>query len=262
MRRFTFPLPVRAYELGPRSVATPAAIARWLEHLRWEAARPDASNMVSLFQNGGRTVVRKQRIWFERPIGWEQGLVGEVWLQRIGRSSFDLGQIIREDDGGAIRVAALITGVYLGPSNRPEPLPDFLRAHEAPDPSTADRVAAALDDTFSADVPSDAAEHRIEVLPSHLDLLEHVNQARYVEWLDDVRVMVRSGSEARRRALEDEILREVVLVYDSEIRLNETAVIRAWPGSPTKTEYRMNVGASLACAARSRIQGRSPDSKE
>lgn len=173
----------RGYELDADALAPPGAFARWLEHARWTALA-DLAATVPLFSRG---VVRAQRWRWEAPVRFGDALEITTWIGRVGRTSFDFVHRVRRHGDGALVAFTAATVVRLGAAG-PEPLPAEARALVVEDDAPETRPLA-----LDAPPPGCARFRRI-VTASDLDLYRHVNQARWVDLLDDARQLAAPGA--------------------------------------------------------------------
>ena len=171
----------RGYELDANVTVPGSTVLRYLEHLRWESARDPSSPLGKLFQDGYRTVVRAQQLEIEDHIGLDVDLDVSLELGHVGRASMEmLHEVVRVSDGKCV-ARGVVTAVYLNPSGRPHSIPQEIRDLSVREERTT--LAVPLVEQATAD----AWSRRFVVMPSDLDLFQHVNHARYLDYFDDTR---------------------------------------------------------------------------
>lgn len=212
--RVTIEVDVRGYEMDPSGRLSPGSLARILEHTRWQTLRDEDFGIVQHFQSG---VVRAQRMTVEDRIAFPDVLRVHTWIGRVGRTSFDFVQRVERVGDGAEVALNATTVVHMGPEG-PAPVHDAVREKvleegypEVPAPPVAS--------------PEDAFEHPILPRWSDQDVFHHVNQARYVDWLEDAR----AASEGALPHPSDRALRALSIQYDGEARAGQALRLRAFP---------------------------------
>ena len=102
---------------------------RFLEY--FEAARADLVNeLVDIGRPDGLgLLVARHEVDYLVPLVYRRVPIAvDLWVERIGRTSFTVGYEVVEDDRSVIYGRALTVIVAVGlPSGRAEPLPDFVR---------------------------------------------------------------------------------------------------------------------------------------
>jgi acyl-CoA thioesterase FadM len=126
----------------------------------------------------GAGVARAQHVESRLDVTYPSTLRMETVFGRVGRTSLDMVHSFTRVSDEAVVARARITIVQLGP-NGPSPI----------DPSVAALVTAAeAPEALPWTAPDDGAfETTIVVRPSDQDQFGHVNQARYVDFADDLR---------------------------------------------------------------------------
>ncbi len=127
-------------------------------------------------------VVRAQDLWVGAPATHGTELELDLTLARVGNSSVTFAERATRVADGVEVARAFVTGVVLDGANKPTRVPDVIRAAvEAEEiPSTP---------SFAQAVPHDAFSRTVSIRPSDLDTLLHVNQSRYVDFVDDTRTL-------------------------------------------------------------------------
>jgi len=193
---------IRGIELDAAGTVSPGWLSRIFEHTRWQVFAMDDFALRGRMEGG---VARAGTFEYASPLSYQDEIEIATWVARAGRTSFDFGhRIIRLRDG-AIAARARMTVVNLGPEG----------------PAPIEPVIA----TFVVDEPAPAAlpwpeEERAQswkrqwiVRPSDQDSFCHVNQARYVDYIDDTRWFAAqagepAGVEGPLEGLSVEYLRE------------------------------------------------------
>ncbi len=205
-------LGVRGYEMDSTGRLPLGGMARLLEHARWDAIFSDALGIQRHFTHG---VVRAQRIAMLAAVSYPDALRVETWLGRVGRTSFDfVHRVVRLSDDRTVATGTTVA-VLLGPNGPAECPPEMrelVRAEPGPD------VPAP-----PAEAPAGAMEHPVVPRWSDQDVLGHVNQSRYLDWLEDARAALDLQGPRERAA------RSASIQYDGEARAGEPLVLRAWP---------------------------------
>lgn len=166
----------RGYELDARMCVTPSWFARHFEYLRWKAIHEGASGLRETVTGGRRLVIRAQRITIVEPIGPHVPLSLTLSVAEVGSSSIRLTQAALRE-GRAIAINDVV-GVALDADGRPTRVPDAVRMHATGAAEALPRLAP------RPETPAYTCE--VQVRPSDLDTLQHVNHARYVDFADDV----------------------------------------------------------------------------
>ena len=167
---------VRGLELDASGVMSPGWIARHLEHCRWEMFGAQEFALASKPTN---VVVRALAFEYAKPIRFPESLEILTWLARVGTTSLDLGHRVTRALDGETLAEARATLVHLGPQG-PAPLDPGLREltseYSAPSPKP-----------WRESVRKSAWARDWIVAPSDQDSFRHVNQARYVDYINDTR---------------------------------------------------------------------------
>lgn len=167
---------VRGYEMNASGSVPPAVVLRYAEHARWQALAGPGSPLEGHFRRG---VVRAQKLECRGTISYPAELELGTWVSRVGRTSFEFGHRFEQKQGGVIALATC-TVVCLDDAGAPAPVPDPVRAlvveDELPDV-----------EPLTSDAPANAWSRELAVLPSDQDILQHANQARYADYVEDTR---------------------------------------------------------------------------
>lgn len=193
---------IRGIELDATGTVSPGWLSRILEDTRWHAFARDDYALRGVMEGG---VARAGHFEYVAPLTYGDRVEIGTWVARVGRTSFDFGHRVIKTSDGTVAARARMTVVNLGPSG-PAPI----------DPIVADFV---LDEPAASarswpDVKSpDRWSRTWTVRPSDQDSFGHVNQARYVDYIDDTRwfaarATVSAGLEGALAGLSVEYLRE------------------------------------------------------
>ncbi len=172
----TTPYTIRGIELDASGCVPPGWFSRLYEDTRWRAFARDDYSLRGVMEGG---VARAGHYEYLAPLSYGDRVEIGTWVARAGRTSFDFGHRIVRVDDGRVAARARMTVVNLD-ANGPAPI----------DPVVADYV---LDEAVPAPRPwpdgerADSWKRRWLVRPSDQDSFRHVNQARYVDYIDDTR---------------------------------------------------------------------------
>jgi acyl-CoA thioesterase FadM len=204
--------PVRGNEIGFMGHISPGGLARYCEWARWAAALDPAYALAGKLGGG---VARAQTLAITGALRFPGDVVVRTSIERVGRTSLDFGHELARAEDGAIVARTRVTVVQLGPSG-PAPLPDEVRALAEPTGAPAPLEAG-------GPAEGDAFTHRFVVRPSDLDQFGHVNQAKYVDFLDDARLF---AARAAHPAGFDGPLGACSVEYEREVRAGEEVEAR------------------------------------
>jgi len=216
--RVTVSEAVRGYEMGQDGCLPYSGFARFCEHMRWELGR---RGHIADAQMPKRGVVRAQTHRYLAPLRFPNTWTGRTHLIHVGGSSLHYGHELTRDDGRVL-VQARTVIVLLDGSNRPAAAPSYLR----------DYVDSTLDAPTPLLVPEPSwcgtPDHTVHVRPSDQDSFGHVNQARYIDFVDDA-----------RRAAGLPPLLGVTLSYEHETLAGDTLAIEFGPADGVRHAFRM-----------------------
>ena len=235
----------RGYELDRRGKVSPATVLRYLEHLRWEAVN-EAPEVARTFEHGRRLVVVAQRLRLRRELALGEELELSLSIDRVGRSSLDFGHrihVVTDGHAGEPVAAARVTAVQLGPDGRSAPVSDEVRALARP---------SGIEDDFPpllAETPLDGAwSHRFAVRPSDLDILQHVNHAIYLAYVEDTRALAAAAGAPGIPGPPP--LRAVTLEYRRQAVLGDELEGRIRALGERELGFQLRRGDELLCSAR------------
>jgi len=162
---------------GDRDRKLPASwYLKRFEMLRW-AMIPKES--IGSFRRGGGSwyVVAGQILQIHREPGFGEILQGRVTVGHVGRTSMRFDHTLRDQEGGLV-ASGWVTAVNLDPEGRPTPVPDSVRG--IADPADLPPPAPPW-----PNAPAPEATHKLRTRYSDEDLLRHVNQSRYADYVAD-----------------------------------------------------------------------------
>lgn len=218
--RISLPLDVRGYELDRTGVVPATVLLRYMEHVRWEGLRKGGV-LQDMFQGGRRIVVRQQRLRVAAPLGYPQRVQVGLWVERVGRTSVEIGHDVRTSDG-ALVADALLVAVQLGPAGRPAEVSDAVRAQAAhpgrPDPRPV----------VDGGPPAGAFVLPLVVRPHEIDLLQHVNHSFYAEYFDDARHVAAAAGAYGEPARGAATAREVAVDYARSALPGDRLRVATW----------------------------------
>jgi len=172
-------------ETDATSTVGPGWISRMLERVRWSVFGLDTFALRDRVVGG---VARAGVFEYHGPLQRNDELEITTWLARVGNTSYDFGHAIKRLGDGTVAVRARVTVVHIGP--------------DGPAPLGADLHAAVHDEPVPVRAIWPEAERRSSwtrqwiVRPSDQDSFRHVNQARYVDYIDDTRHLASMAGEA------------------------------------------------------------------
>jgi acyl-CoA thioesterase FadM len=232
---------VRGIELDGTGTVSPGWIARILEHTRWQAFTAESSTLGRLMRGG---VARAGVYELTLPLRYGDELEIATWVSRVGRTSFDFGHRVARPKDGAVAVRARMTIVHLGPDG-PAPLDAAVSSFVVDEPAPA-----AL--PWPRGAPSDIWTRSWTVRPSDQDSFGHVNQARYVDYIDDTRWFAARG--AQRAGLGGS-LRRLSIEYVRETHAGDEVEMRTWVTGEQSRAYELIRTASGEVLARGQAFG-------
>jgi acyl-CoA thioesterase FadM len=221
----------RGYELGSDGVLPPSVLLRYLEHMRWQTLTSDGPIPVRRFWGLG--VVRAQAMEIFEPIAFHVHLELSLWVSRVGRTSFVFAHdIVRVADGKRV-AASTATVVALDTNRRPTEVAAVARDYVVDRPvATVARPAGGA--------PADAWSMPVVLRPSDHDMQQHVNHARYADFVEDARVLcARAGGYGPGRW--DRRVRTLSIEYEQETRLGDAIAMRTWhaPAADDELEFEL-----------------------
>ena len=238
-------LTVRGYELDRHGRVSLSTVLLYTEHLRWEAFRDPETGFGGIIRGGGSLPIRAQRFCLGAPIDVGTDINVSMAVTRVGTTSIELLQEITRKKDGELVLQALVTGVYVGQNKKTQPIPVDLR----------ERVDASLSQPQMRgqfiDRPKETWSTPISIRHSDIDILQHVNQARYIDFMRDSMLQAIDahiyGPDVP--ALDTNPL-QVGIEYNREIKLGEALRIYTWRGADMTYHFAGHVGDEETCRFR------------
>jgi acyl-CoA thioesterase FadM len=232
---------VRGIELDASGSVSPGWFSRIFEHTRWKVFAMDDFALRNRLEGG---VARAGTFEYGAPLSYQDELEILTWVARVGRTSFDFGHRVTRLRDGAIAARARMTVVNLGPDG-PAPIEPLVAS-------------------FVVDEPTPAAQPWVEgertrswtrdwiVRPSDQDSFRHVNQARYVDYIDDTRWF---ASQAGAAAGLEGPLETLTVEYLRETHAGERVQMETWVTGDRRRAYELSRQPSGELLSRGQATG-------
>jgi acyl-CoA thioesterase FadM len=193
---------IRGIELDASGSVSPGWFSRILEHTRWQVFAMDDFALRNRMEGG---VARAGTFEYGVPLTYQDELEIATWVARVGRTSLDFGHRVVRLRDQAIAARARMTVVNLGPDG-PAPIDPIVSTFIVDEPAPPARP-------WPEGARTGSWKRQWVVRPSDQDSFRHVNQARYVDYIDDTRWFAAqageaSGAEGRLAGLSVEYGRE------------------------------------------------------
>ncbi len=242
-------LVTRGYEMDARERIPAAVLARYMEHLRWRAVHGEELGLRSLFAEGHSAVVRAQQLHLGMQLQDDEDLVLDLRIGHVGRSSLCFVQRVLRSSDRQEAARADVVIVVLGADGRPAPVPDAVRRRVVP--------LQLLDRIDPGERPTDAWCRAVPIRPSDLDVLQHVNQSRYVEMVDDtLQLAVAAGVQPFEGPAQHEAVRvspkRISIAYERETRVGDDLQVFSWPSGAGQADFELCRASDGAPVARAR----------
>ena len=230
-------LTTRGYELDRSGNIPPANLLRYMEHLRWLALDKKSWDLTQLFANGRSVVVVAQRLEVLREIGVGIELVCTMSLTHVGQASMELLYVLQTAGYEEVVAHALVSLVHLDSKGASTLLPDglrqslrqSLRQRMKSGAGSLDRERMNLPDAPGDEAPADAWTRSIQVRPSDLDLLRHVNHAVYLDYFDDTRFIgATNGYYGNDSHLAKRPARRIAVEYRDQAVFGDNLTVWSW----------------------------------
>ncbi len=170
------PYTIRGIELDAAGSVPPGWLSRIFEDTRWRAFAKDDYALRGVMEGG---VARAGHFEYLAPLTYGDRIEIATWIARVGRTSFDFGHRVVNLSNDTVAVRARMTVVNLGPQG-PAPIDPIVTSHLVDEPAPPARPWPEGDRGGSWG-------REWLVRPSDQDSFGHVNQARYVDYIDDTR---------------------------------------------------------------------------
>lgn len=239
----------RGDEIGADGLVGPTKLLSWLEHGRWCALDGGAGVLAPLFADGNIMVVRAQRLALGVGVGWQDRVQTGIALARVGNSSVEIAQSLWTDEESPRLVAELrLVGVALGADRRPRQLPEEVRSKASAVEEPLTLQSLLLPELLQADYV-----WQVPVRASEIDLFQHVNHARYADWVQDaVRAAEADGSlgeawQARRPVC------ALAIDYVKEVTFGETIAVAVQVKGDREAQLLISADGQLRARAALRV---------
>ncbi len=230
-------LQVRGYEIDRHGRIPLATFFKYNEHARWAALQDPNSGFAGIMRRGGKLPIRAQHFTLGQNVDVGTELVARLGILKVGNSSIKLLHEINRIRDNAMVAQALVTCVHVGTDSRALRVPDDLR--ERVDPSL---LAPETPGTFE-DTPSDAYSTPITIRNADIDMLQHVNQARYIEYMGDTRVRATTANAygANPPQLSSNP-KQIGIEYNREVVFGDNLIMKTWRGATGAVQFAGHVG--------------------
>ena len=218
---------VRGIELDASGSVSPGWFSRILEHTRWRVFTLDDRSVRHLMDN---VVARAGTFEYGLPLSYEDELEIATWVARVGRTSFDFAHRIVRSSDGAVVARGRMTVVNLGPDG-PAPLDPSASSYVNHEPAPSVRPWPEGDRLQSW-------KREWIVRPSDQDSFRHVNQAKYVDYIDDTRWFAARAGQA---AGLDGPLAALSVEYVREAHAGERVQMETWVTGDRARAYELTL---------------------
>jgi acyl-CoA thioesterase FadM len=222
---------VRTHDLDWSGLLSAPGLARMLENPRWNALKSDG--LVGGSVNIG--VLRAQSLKIERRVGFGEKIEVSMWLSRVGRTSLDVGYTIRSHADGCVIARSAGSFVSTDIDGRPRPIGPGL------EPLLSDQETIQVP-RLDQSPKVDAWSQSLVVRASDLDLLRHVNQARYVDYIEDARhACARAGGYGEYSRGATAALNYLAASYEGQAREGDRLRVASWALDEAPGRYAFEV---------------------
>ena len=230
---------VRGIELDASGSVSPGWFSRIFEHTRWQVFAMDDFTLRNRMEGG---VARAGTFEYGVPLTYQDELEIATWVARVGRTSFDFGHKVTRLRDGGLAARARMTVVNLGPEG-PAPLDPVIATFVVDEPAPAVRPWPEGDRLQSW-------KRQWIVRPSDQDSFRHVNQARYVDYIDDTRWFAAQAGQAA--GLEGP-LAGLSVEYRRETHAGEQVQMETWVTGDRTRAYELTRQADGELLARGQV---------
>lgn len=223
--------PIRAHDLDASGTTSITAFIRLFENQRWDALSENGF-LRPFFKNG---VIRAQSVEILQPMSFGDTVEISMWLSRVGRTSMDFCHHISSTTTGSEVGRATVRAVTLDKHGRPKPLSKEIRRFQMEQQDLhIQRV--------SLEPEPSAWSHCFSVRWTDLDLLQHVNEARYIEYIEDTRHACAAasgyGSDSQRAVLP---IKHLTISYEDQARLGDSLCVTSWALQRNTNRYAFEI---------------------
>lgn len=235
------PYTIRGIELDATGSVSPGWLSRIFEDTRWRAFAKDDYALRGVMDGG---VARAGHFEYAMPLSYGDAVEIATWVARVGRTSFDFGHRIVRAEDGSVAARARMTVVNLGP-NGPAPIDPIVADHIADEPAPPARP-------WPDGARRDSWRRQWTVRPSDQDSFRHVNQARYVDYIDDTRWF---AAEAEQTAGLRGPLDGLSVEYIREAHAGEQVQMETWVTGDRSRAYELTLQTTGEILARGQTLG-------
>lgn len=167
--------------------------------------------------------MRAQVLELFQHVSFDVELELTMWVSRVGKTSIELSHDITRVADRELVGRSTATIVTLDDERRPAPVSDDARAFVVERPrAVAERLES---------LPPEGAWRRaVDIRPSDQDLQQHVNQARYADFVEDARIYCARAGGYGPGDWEGAVKR-FVIAYEAESRVGDAVMALSWPAS-------------------------------
>jgi acyl-ACP thioesterase len=171
---------VRAHEMDAAGVAAPARLCDYLQEAAGNHAHHLGFDIATLRQRGFTWMLTRLRVRLTRLPAWREAITIETWPSGTRGRLIATREFIGRDAAGAELLRATSDWLYVEVATR-----RICRVPEALMPCVPQGHPHALppDDARPPDLETPTWSVTLPVRRSDLDLNQHVNNVRYVEWM-------------------------------------------------------------------------------
>lgn len=209
----------RGYELDATRSIPPAVLIRYMEWGRWELFN---SKEIVLHQSINSVVVATQSLAILSPVRERVNLQIKAWLSRVGNTSMDISQLLLDKATDTPIAMGRAILVNVGKDGRPFPVSESTRKLVEDAPEGYDEGRFPKIETRQPPVDALSVERR--VMASEIDLLQHVNHSRYVDYVEDARKLLFPDQNSL-----DETISGLTVEYVKEALHGNVLSIKSWP---------------------------------
>jgi len=170
----------RGYELDAEGLVPPHVFLQYMEHMRWENARREVSDLGSLMRTDRSFVVVSQTLHIAGDIGMATSMSGTVWIGRTGKTSMDFHHAIHRIGKKELLATGNTTIVCIDENGVPVNLPNRIGRASQDTSWTIDPQPPEF-----PEMPERLIERSYRVRTSDIDFLGHMNQAGYAGLYED-----------------------------------------------------------------------------
>lgn len=169
---------VRSYDVTPHGHAAVQAICNYFQEVAGNHAQALGLSRDAMLDRGTAWVLMRLRLTVDRYPAWQRTVEVETWPSGVEGLYATREFVLRAETGQELARGTSAWALIDVARRRPTRLPDEVHAIA---PAEAERTLSFATRRVPPPDRADAA-HRFDVRFSDLDLNQHVNNVRYVEW--------------------------------------------------------------------------------